>query len=102
MPLHVSVTPPLDIAETRRSLLTAAQARRQQLSSLPAVDQQDLVATAHRESVERILSDVLSALDRIEEGTFGQCGDCGARMDNDLLLDRPWAARCEWCVSLTM
>jgi RNA polymerase-binding transcription factor DksA len=42
-------------------------------------------------------SEVLSALTRIEEGSYGVCTDCGAKVPAGRLEARPEAARCVAC-----
>jgi DnaK suppressor protein len=40
---------------------------------------------------------VTQALQRIEEGTFGECQDCGATISKERLLARPTATLCIHC-----
>jgi DnaK suppressor protein len=42
-------------------------------------------------------SEVLGALHRIEEGTYGLCADCGAGVPEGRLEARPDASRCVKC-----
>ena len=51
-----------------------------------------ILALARRQRTE-----VLDALRRIEHGTYGTCGDCGARVPEGRLEARPEAARCVKC-----
>ena len=37
---------------------------------------------------------LLAALDRIEDGSYGRCGTCGAVIDDDRLAVRPETERC--------
>ena len=45
----------------------------------------------------RELSDVLAALERMEEETYGDCVDCGDAIGLDRLEAIPWARRCIQC-----
>ncbi len=40
-------------------------------------------------------------LERIEEGTYGQCEECGARIPKQRLLAIPYATMCVKCASRT-
>jgi RNA polymerase-binding transcription factor len=40
---------------------------------------------------------VLAALRRVEDGTYGRCVDCGAELPDERLEARPEAARCVSC-----
>jgi DnaK suppressor protein len=42
-------------------------------------------------------SEVLSALNRIDKGSYGICTDCGAKVPEGRLEARPEAARCVSC-----
>ena len=42
-------------------------------------------------------SEVLGALRRIEQGSYGVCADCGAKVPEGRLEARPDAARCVSC-----
>jgi RNA polymerase-binding transcription factor DksA len=42
-------------------------------------------------------SEVLGALRRVEEGSYGVCADCGAKVPEGRLEARPDAARCVSC-----
>lgn len=42
---------------------------------------------------------VLAALARVEQGTYGRCVDCGAELSAERLEARPEAARCFDCQS---
>lgn len=43
------------------------------------------------------LKKVQEALVRIDEGTFGECHDCGCQINSKRLLARPTATRCLSC-----
>lgn len=83
----------------RRSLLSAAAARQRQLAELRPHDPTDLVAAAHRGSVQRIRDQIHAALDRMDAGTYGDCGDCGGLIKVQELLEKAWTTRCGWCAS---
>jgi DnaK suppressor protein len=72
-------------------------ARQQQLASLPTTNL-DVVAAAHRASVERILEEVRTARRRLEEGSYGYCVSCADPIAVGRLELRPWATRCTRCV----
>jgi RNA polymerase-binding transcription factor DksA len=40
---------------------------------------------------------VLAALERLDEGTYGRCVDCGTQLPDERLDARPEAARCMSC-----
>ena len=82
-----------------RALHTAARTRQQQLAALQPADPSDAVALAHRASVQRILSAIHAAIERLQQGQYGHCEKCGASISDHSLLDRPWTTQCEWCVS---
>ncbi|WP_051706157.1 TraR/DksA family transcriptional regulator [Nocardioides aequoreus] len=72
--------------------------REDQLASLPAADL-DVVAAAHRASIERILVEVSEARARLRHGTYGLCVDCHGTIPRPRLELRPYAARCATCAS---
>jgi DnaK suppressor protein len=47
---------------------------------------------------ERLLADVRAALDRIDDGTFGTCAECGERISQGRLAALPYARQCIRCV----
>ena len=95
--------PDADVPEhLRAALAEAADARRAQLADLPAhpagpVDPANAVAAAHRTSVERILTEILRAQDRVEAGTYGRCRTCSSLIPVARLELRPWTAHCVRC-----
>ena len=44
-----------------------------------------------------VLLEIDAALQRIEEGTFGSCRNCGRAIDNARLEALPWATQCIEC-----
>jgi RNA polymerase-binding transcription factor DksA len=85
-------------ASIRTDLLEAADDRERQLASLPPA--RDVVAIAHRRSVERILHDIRAAVDRLDAGRYGDCLRCGDQLPLAVLVDLPWETRCEPCAGL--
>lgn len=85
--------------EAQQALAEEATRRQRQLDDLPPTDG-DLVAEAHRASVERILGDVRAAERRLAGGVYGTCQRCQARIPVERLEVRPWAAHCTWCAAL--
>jgi DnaK suppressor protein len=49
----------------------------------------------------RLLAEVIAALDRIGDGTFGTCEECGRRISQDRLDALPYARQCIRCVRAT-
>lgn len=72
-------------------------ARQHQLDALPTTNL-DVVAAAHRASVERILEEVRTARRRLEEGRYGFCLMCADPIAAGRLELRPWATKCTRCI----
>jgi RNA polymerase-binding protein DksA len=49
------------------------------------------------ENSEHVLADIDAALQRIEEGTYGICTNCGRQIPEERLEARPWATLCIEC-----
>jgi RNA polymerase-binding protein DksA len=49
------------------------------------------------ETERGILKEIDAALDRLEDGTFGICQECGARISHERLTAIPYAAHCIAC-----
>jgi DnaK suppressor protein len=62
-----------------------------------AIDRMTKVGTAEQLAVMR--TDVVRALEKIEEGTYGLCDRCGASIPDERLEARPWSVRCVSCAS---
>lgn len=62
-----------------------------------AVDRLTKVGTADQLSAMRI--DVVRALAKIEDGTYGLCDRCGALIPEERLEARPWSVLCVRCAS---
>ena len=48
-------------------------------------------------STRQELADILAALERMEEGTYGQCVECGTEISTSRLKAIPHALRCIEC-----
>jgi DnaK suppressor protein len=62
-----------------------------------AIDRMTKVGTAEQLAVIR--TDVVRALEKIEEGTYGLCDRCGALIPEERLEARPWSVLCVSCAS---
>jgi RNA polymerase-binding transcription factor DksA len=94
---------PRAITTAEKALTQEASRRERQLAVLSttgAAAAGDLVGLAHRASVERILTEVRQAQDRLAAGTYGDCLRCGSRIPAERLELRPWTAHCVTCASL--
>jgi RNA polymerase-binding protein DksA len=49
------------------------------------------------ENSEQVLVDIEAALQRIEDGTYGICTNCGRQISEERLEARPWATLCIDC-----
>lgn len=94
-------TPPtrrdLDFAAIRLDLEIAQTTRSRQLAELPPPASDDMVATLHRDSVERLLQDIRGAIARVDDGSYGLCTGCGDGIPEARLELRPWATTCTKC-----
>jgi DnaK suppressor protein len=59
------------------------------------------VGVALRREVEATLEEVERALSKLDDGTYGLCEACGARIDRARLEARPYAKYCLNCQSRT-
>ena len=64
------------------------------------VEARVVVADAEVERDLAELRDVNLALQRVEDGTYGICNDCGNRIDPRRVLAQPTALRCLDCQAL--
>lgn len=62
-----------------------------------AIDRMTKVGTAEQLDVMRI--DVVRALAKLDEGTYGLCDRCGALIPVERLEARPWSVLCVSCAS---
>ena len=49
------------------------------------------------ENAEHVLGEIDSALERIEQGTYGTCTNCSKPIPEERLEARPWATLCIGC-----
>jgi RNA polymerase-binding transcription factor len=63
-----------------------------------AIDRMTKVGTAEQLAVMR--ADVVRALEKIEDGTYGLCDRCGAAIPDERLEARPWSVLCVSCASM--
>ena len=59
-----------------------------------AIDRMTKVGTA-----EQLSTDVVRALVKIDEGTYGLCDRCGALIREERLEARPWSVLCVSCAA---
>jgi len=93
----------------RRRLVRTAERARQELRSLQgAAPDAELVEEAQRTREQSVLQDLDEvqrahleeidlALQRIEQGTYGSCVDCGVPIDGARLSALPTATSCRRC-----
>jgi DnaK suppressor protein len=62
-----------------------------------AVDRLTKVGTA--EQLAAMRADVVRALEKLEDGTYGLCDRCGAPVPEERLDARPWSVLCVGCAS---
>ena len=62
-----------------------------------AVDRLTKVGTAEQLSAMR--TDVVRALEKLADGTYGLCDRCGALIPEERLDARPWSVLCVRCAS---
>ena len=62
-----------------------------------AVDRLTKVGTAEQLSAMR--TDVVRALEKLDEGTYGLCDRCGTLIPEERLEARPWSVLCVRCAS---
>jgi len=60
-------------------------------------DLEELTCRGLHVAYENIALDVERALEKIEEGTYGACDDCGEAIPLARLRALPWATRCVRC-----
>jgi RNA polymerase-binding transcription factor len=63
-----------------------------------AVDRLAKVGAA--EQLAAMRADVLRALEKLDDGTYGLCDRCGATIPDERLAARPWSVLCVRCASL--
>ena len=65
------------------------------------VTEQRSEALAHIEQARTRLHQIDEALERMDEGTYGECVDCGTQINPARLEARPLSIRCVECASKT-
>jgi len=100
----------------RRELLEEQRELKEQLEHLETVEFEDIgrsnhmaddateafeqtVGVALKRKIEASLAEVERALAKLEDGTYGICESCGARIDRARLEALPHAVRCLDCQS---
>jgi DnaK suppressor protein len=63
-----------------------------------AIDRLTNVGAA--EQLDAIRADVVRALAKLEDGTYGLCDRCGLSIPDERLEARPWSVLCVRCASL--
>jgi DnaK suppressor protein len=56
-----------------------------------------LAQTSAAKALWTKLQDVVRALEKLDDGTYGTCDACGAPIEPDRLEAIPWASRCVAC-----
>ncbi len=91
------------IAELDRSVASAERdARALGAKTADALDQAaqeyEKQAVLHKATADRQLrKNLMQALERIREGTFGECANCGGEIEPKRLEALPWARYCIKC-----
>ena len=63
----------------------------------PADGYVELIGWQHRNQLERRLRDIIDAQDRLTEGLYGRCVDCGGQISAKRLQANPAAKLCISC-----
>jgi DnaK suppressor protein len=63
-----------------------------------AVDRLTKVGAAEQLAAMRV--DVLRALEKLDDGSYGSCDRCGSSIPQERLDARPWSVLCVRCASL--
>lgn len=98
VPLEVPGEVPAEVvSRAREELLAALVFHEARLAEDPEPD--DISIAAHRRSQEAH-EEVVAALARIEDGTFGLCQTCRSPIPHARLEAMPHAAQCTRCASV--
>lgn len=109
----------MDVRTIRRTIQAERDELRARLGELTAAPRDPAAAVSFgkrvgegtTQAVERIaqvsaartmaakLRDVDRALDKLDEGSYGTCDRCGARIGDERLEAIPWAVLCVTCAS---
>ena len=68
------------------------------VSRIDAIQQQQM-AVANREQADQMARQLTAALRRLEEGSYGDCLECGEPIAEARLQAQPWASLCIDCQS---
>jgi DnaK suppressor protein len=92
------------LTERRLALVRQREAQAARLTGLrntthgvPHIASDGQVLTAQLAGTRQLLAEVGAALQRIDDGTYGICGECGADIAADLLQAVPLARLCMSC-----
>ncbi|MFC8131585.1 TraR/DksA family transcriptional regulator [Streptomyces sp. NPDC057302] len=104
-----SLTPPaaerpvrLTAREARRCLEHERDSRLAQLRAIGAAGhgqeaQEQVVVAAQRDTVERVLKEIDAALDRVGDGSYGNCPGCSGPIPVERLEILPYTRFCVPC-----
>jgi DnaK suppressor protein len=53
-----------------------------------------IAAVSAEEKLQTMLAEVKRAQEKLAEGTYGRCDECGVEIARERLEARPWATRC--------
>ena len=63
----------------------------------PADESGEAIRWRHREQLEHQLRDIIDAQDRLLDGDYGKCDDCGKEIEPKRLIANPTATLCVSC-----
>lgn len=80
--------------------LTGAEAGVSDFKDMAAGQSQDTVEDAQGDQAAIELKQVLAALQRVQDGSYGECQDCGEMIDERRLTAMPAAPYCVACQAI--
>ena len=86
--------PPDELGQRRAELVESLRQHEERLAT--DVDPDDIAALVQRRS-ERARSEILAALTRLDEGTYGFCVTCGQQIPSNRLVAVPHTPHCTSC-----
>lgn len=89
-----TVALPIDVHERLDQVL---RSHRQQQRTLPVGDVAGPQVRARRASVDRVLAEATRAQQRLTDGSYGTCTECGRPVSLARLRVRPWTPLCTAC-----
>ncbi|WP_020387390.1 TraR/DksA family transcriptional regulator [Kribbella catacumbae] len=95
----VARSPNMTVHETRQRLGHERNSRLTQLSAIEdgaALADPELL-TAQTAAIRRVLTEISAAEERVADGTYGACQDCGARVPVERLEILPYVRYCVSC-----